>query len=300
LSTDTPVDVTTKGIRDIPEHAVDRSRIIGTLLMEEGRLSSKDVERIQRFASERGLRFGDAAVQLQLLTPDDVLFTLARQFDNPVLPLGGIGGVADEVIAAHNPASEQVEPLRALRSQLMLRWFPSATRKVLAITSPERGEGRSWLAANLATTFAQIGVRTLLIDADMRHPRQHLLFNLGDAAGLCELLTGRAGKQVAQRLHPQLRLFVLPAGLLPPNPQELLSRPAFDVVIDRFAEKFDLLLLDTPASMHSADAQIIAAHAGSALLVARRNCTGHARLTATMKNMTEIGVNVVGSVVTEH
>jgi protein-tyrosine kinase len=294
------VDGTTKGVRDVPEPAVDRSRIIGTLLMEEGRLSSKDVERIERFARERGVRFGDAAVQLQLLTPDDVLVMLAKQFNTPVLPLGGSGGVAEEVIAAHNPASEQAEPLRGLRSQLMLRWFPAAARKVLAIVSPERGEGRSWLAANLATTFAQIGVRTLLIDADLRHPRQHQLFNLENAAGLCELLTGRAGREVAQRLHPQLRLFVLPAGLLPMNPQELLSRPAFDVVIDRFAAKFDLLLIDTPASMQSADAQIVAAHAGSALLLARRNHTAHARLTATKQSLTQIGVSVIGSVVTEH
>jgi chain length determinant protein tyrosine kinase EpsG len=300
LSNDTPVDATTKEIRDIPERPVDRSRIIGAILLEEGRLTPEDIDRIQRVATERGMRFGDAAVQLQLLTPDEVLGALARQFNNPALPLGGSGGVADEVIAAHNPASEQVEPLRALRSQLMLRWFPTATRKVLAIVSPERGEGRSWLAANLATTFAQIGVRTLLIDADMRHPRQHKLFNLGHAAGLCELLTGRAGRQITQRLHPQLRLFVLPAGLLPPNPQELLSRPVFDVVIDRFVEKFDLLLIDTPASTQSADAQIIAAHAGSALLIARRNYTLHSRLTATMESMTQIGVNVVGTVVTEH
>jgi protein-tyrosine kinase len=300
LSTDTPLDATTTETRDIPERTFDRSRIIGTLLMEEGRLTAKDVERIERFARERGLRFGDAAVQLQLLTPDDVLAALARQFNNPVVPLGGFGGVSDEVIAAHDPESGQVEPLRALRSQLMLRWFPAASRKVLAIVSPERGEGRSWLAANLATTFAQIGVRTLLIDADMRHPRQHKLFNLDNAAGLSELLTGRAGRQITQRLHPQLRLFVLPAGLIPPNPQELLSRPVFDAVIDRFVEKFDLLLFDTPASMHSADSQIIAARAGSALLVARRNYTGHARLSATMESMTQIGVKVVGSVVSEH
>jgi protein-tyrosine kinase len=294
------VDAPAEEIRGIPERAVDRSRVIGTLLMEEGRLTSKDVDRIQRFASERGLRFGDAAVQLQLLTPDEVLVALARQFNNPVLPLGGSGGVSDEVIAAHNPESEQCEPLRALRSQLMLRWFPTANRKVLSIISPARREGRSWLAANLATSFAQIGVRTLLIDADMRHPRQHSLFNLGNAAGLCELLTGRAGRQITQRLHPQLRLFVLPAGLLPPNPQELLSRPVFDVVIDRFAEKFDLLLLDTPASMEFADAQIIAAHAGSALMVARRNHSGHARLTATVESMKQIGVRVIGSVLTDH
>jgi chain length determinant protein tyrosine kinase EpsG len=182
----------------------------------------------------------------------------------------------------------------------MLRWFHQSTRRVFAVTSPDRGDGRSWLAANLAATFAQVGVRTLLIDADMRHPRQHQMFNLDNAVGLSDLLTGRAARQVAQLLHPQLRLFVLPAGLLPPNPQELLSRPVFDVVVDRFAEQFDLILIDTPPARHFADAQIIAAHAGSALLVARLNHSSHERMARTMESFTQIGVNVIGSVINEH
>jgi protein-tyrosine kinase len=285
---------------NIPGRDRHRVRAIGTILMEEGLLRSSDLDKIHRYATERGLQFGAAAVQLTLLRPEDVELALSRQFNYPTLPLIGVGAVAEDVIAGHNPTSDLVEPLRALRSQLTYRWFNAAKRKVLAIVSPGRGEGRSWLAANLATVFAQTGERTLLIDADMRHPRQHDLFRLNNAAGLSALLTGRAGADVAQRIHPQLRLFVLPAGTLPPNPQELLAHPAFAVVLERCIENFDLIIIDTPAATETSDAQILAAHAGSALMLVRRNYTRNAGLNATMECLTETGIDVVGSVLNEY
>src|SRR5579859_3630106 len=185
----------------------DHSRSIGAILVEQGRLNPADVEEIRRVAVLKGLRFGDAALQLRLLTQFDIDLAMAQQFNYPVLPRGGNNGVADDVIAGYLPQSEMVEPLRALRSQLELRWATGLDRKILAITSPGRGDGRSWLAANLATVFAQMGKRTLLIDADMRHPRQHMLFNLNNSVGLSALLTGRAGREIVSRIHPQLRLF---------------------------------------------------------------------------------------------
>jgi receptor protein-tyrosine kinase len=278
----------------------DRSRAFGTILVEQGRLSPTDAEEIQRFAGARGMRFGDAALHLKLLTQDDIDFALAQQYNYPILPRGGENGVGDDVVAAYNPQSELVEPLRALRSHLTLRWFNDANHKIVTITSPGRGEGRSWLAANLAAVFAQIGERTLLIDADMRHPRQHELFNLGNTVGLSALLTGRAGKEIACRIHPQLRLFVLPAGILPPNPQELLGRPVFDLVLERFNDQFDVILIDTPAVGETADAQIVAKRAGAALMVARRNLTRHSQLSAAMQGLTSAGVNVIGSVINEY
>jgi protein-tyrosine kinase len=278
----------------------DRGRAIGAILVEQGRLNSQDVEEIQRFANSHGVRFGEAAVQLKRITERDIESAIAQQYNYPVLSRGGEGGVADDVIAAYMPQSEAVEPLRALRSQLILRWFNTASRRVLAITSAERGEGRSWLAANLATMFAQLGERTLLIDADMRHPRQHRIFNIDNSVGLSALLTGRAGREIARRIHPQLRLFVLPAGILPPNPQELLARPVFDVILDHFAAQFSLVVLDTPAVCETADAQILAANAGSAVMIARRNCTGQTKLANAMEMLTDTGVNVIGSVINEH
>lgn len=275
----------------------DRSRALGSILVEQGRLTAKSVDEIQSYSRAHGLRFGDAAVRLELLTPTDIENALAQQFNYPILARGQ---VSDEVIAAYMPQSALVEPLRALRSRLVLRWLNESSRKVLAICSPTRGEGRSWLAANLATMFAQIGERTLLIDGDLRHPRQHELFNIDNDVGLSSLLTGRAGREIARRIHPQLTLCVLPAGLLPPNPQELLERPVFDVVIDRFAEQFSVVIVDTPALDESSDAQVIASRAGSALMLARRNYSQHRQLKSGLLGFQEAGVNVVGSVIFEH
>lgn len=285
-------------VEKIPEPTRDRGRAIGAILVEQGRLNPNDLDEIQRFASANGLRFGDAAVKLKLLSQHDIDLAIAQQFNYPTVPRGGDHGVADDVVAAYLPQSELIEPLRALRSQLSLRW--ASEHKILAITSPSRGEGRSWLAANLATVFAQMGKRTLLIDSDMRNPRQHLLFNLNNAVGLSALLTGRAGREIVARIHPQLRLFVLPAGTLPPNPQELLGRQVFDLILELFADQYDFVIMDTPPVSEVADAQIVAARADAALVLARRNYTRQAQLSAAMRNLTQSGVNVIGSVMNDY
>jgi receptor protein-tyrosine kinase len=284
----------------IPELTRDRSGAIGAILVEQGRLSPAEVEEIQQFAVKNRLRFGDAALRLQLLTKDDIDQAIAQQFKYPILSRGGEHGVSDDVVAAYLPQSQMIEPLRVLRSQISLRWVNPKERKILAIASPGRGEGRSWLAANLATVFAQMGDRVLLIDADMRHSRQHELFNLNNSVGLSALLTGRAGREIVCRIHPKLRLFVLPAGILPPNPQELLGRQVFDLVLDLFASQYDLIIMDTPATSESADAQILASRADAAVLLVRRNHTRIDELKGAMQNLTESGVHVMGSVVNEY
>jgi protein-tyrosine kinase len=285
-------------LEKLAEPTRDHGRAIGSILVEHGLLSPADRDEIQRYATEHGIRFGDAAQKLRLLTQRDIDLAIAQQYHYPTLPRGGNDGVSSEVIAAYLPQSEFVEPLRALRSQLNLRWV--AEHKVLAITSPGRGEGRSWLAANLATVYAQLGMRTLLIDSDMRQPRQHQLFNLNNGLGLSALLTGRAGREIVARIHPQLRLFVLTAGTLPPNPQELLGRPVFELVLQRFSEQYDMIIMDTPAASDVADAQIVAARADAAVVLARLNHTRSAQLTATMHNLKQSGVNVIGTVITDH
>jgi protein-tyrosine kinase len=290
----------TVSVARTPEPVRDRSRAIGAILVEQGRLRPDDVEQIQQFAGEHSIRFGDAALQLRMLTQSDIDLAIAQQFNYPILQRGGVSGVHDDVIAAYMPQSKTVESLRALRSQLGLRWISDPERKIVAITSPGRSEGRSWLAANLATVFAQKGERTLLIDADMRHPRQHLLFNLNNSIGLSALLTGRAGREIVARIHPQLRLFVLPAGILPPNPQELLCRPVFDVILALFAGQYDMIIIDTPAASEAADAQVLASRAGSAVVLARRNHTRHRELSATMEGLVQSGTNVIGSVINEY
>ena len=132
----------------------------------------------------------------------------------------------------------------------MLRWFDAETeRKALAIVSPSHGEGRSFIAANLAIVFSQLGERTLLVDADLRTPCQHELFKLGNTPGLSGLLAGSSNHHAVLRVPSLPGLSVLPAGAVPPNPQELLGRPAFVEAVYTLSRDFDVIIIDTPAGL---------------------------------------------------
>ncbi|MEC5384405.1 chain length determinant protein tyrosine kinase EpsG [Uliginosibacterium sp. H3] len=273
---------------------------IGAILIDAGRLRPDDAERILRLQREQNLRFGDAAIQLGILTDADVKFALSRQFDYSYL-VRGDSSVAEEVIAAYNPFSPQVEALKALRTQLMIRWFDRAPeRKSLSIVSPEVGEGRSWLAANLAVVFSQLGERTLLIDADLRSPKQHSLFSLENTTGLSAVLVGRAGNECIQKV-PQLRdLSVMTSGGLPPNPSELLSRQVFADLLWGLASEYDVILLDTPSATTYPDAQSIAARTGGALMLAQKNITRASKLRAVSDSLGQCGAVIVGTAMTDH
>ena len=275
------------------------ARPIGAILVEAGRLTPEDVQRILRLQGEKGLRFGDAAIKLRLLTPADVEFALARQFDYPLLARGQ-SRVSEAVIAAYDLSSPKVEALRGLRSQLMLRWFDHDTRRrTLAIVSATRNEGRSFIAANLAVVFAQLGERTLLIDADLRHPRQHEFFGLENRVGLSAVLAGRAGPEAIQRITSLHHLSVLPAGVVPPNAQELLARPTFPHLLDQLATQLDVILLDSPAASETADAQMLAVRAGAALIVARKNATRMWRVQGMSDSVAEARATIVGAVLND-
>jgi protein-tyrosine kinase len=231
-----------------PTKAATSGRSIGAILIDSGRLSLEDAERILKLQKDENLRFGDAAIQLGLLTDGDIQQVLASQYDYPYLPPGD-ERLEEDIVAAFKPFSPVVEQLRALRSQLMLRWFDAdAGHKSLAIVSPGRGEGRSFTAANLAVVFSQLGEHTLLIDANLRHPSQHELFKLPNRTGLSSVLAGRAElAESVTRISGLVDLSVLPAGPIPPNPQELLSRPLFAALMATASGQYDVVIVDTPA-----------------------------------------------------
>lgn len=279
------------------EHpAGSTAKSIGTILVDEGRLSAEASERTLKLQQEAGLRFGDAAVQLGLISEDDVQQALAQQYGYAYL-LPEDTSVSHKVVAAFRPFAPQAEQLRALRSQLMSRWFAaSEPHKALAILSPEAGEGRSFVAANLAVVFAQLGERTLLVDADLRNPQQHELFKLPNRLGLSSVLVGRA--DITQAIVPITGitgLSVLPAGAVPPNPQELLGRAGFHNLMADLCEQYDIVLLDTSAAAATYDAQAVAAWAGGALIVARENATSVRVLQSLIASLQQLDVNVVGS-----
>src|SRR5437763_11843317 len=232
---------------------VNPGRHIGAILMDEGKLTASDAEQVLARQRELGWRFGEAAIELNLITDADLRQALAKQYEFPYL-VSGPDGVSKELVAAWDPFHPVVEELRALRTQLLIRWHnPEAGRRTLAICSPNAREGRSFIAANLAVVFSQLGQRTLLIDADFRAPRQQAIFNVPDRFGLSSVLSGRADITAAVPVTGMVGLAVLPAGPLPPNPLELLSRPGFGAFLAKAQSEYDVIILDTPAATEYAD-----------------------------------------------
>lgn len=245
---------------------------IGQIIAEHRHLDAEQIERVLAHQREHDVRFGEAAVALGLVSADDVLFALAQQFNYPYAPEDR-RKLSPELVALNEPFSRQAEAFRAVRSQVMMRvWGETEkTRRALAVISPESGDGKTFFAANLAVVLAQLGGRTLLIDGDMRGPRQHEVFGLPGQAGLSGILSGRPEKHVLQRVPGVPSLYVLPVGVTPPNPLELIERPAFAQLLRELCGRFDHVIVDTPAHQYGADGPVIASRCGAALIVARKH-----------------------------
>jgi protein-tyrosine kinase len=284
---------------DTPAKTGAMAKTIGDILVSTGRLRADDAQRILEKARKDNSQFGDAALALKLLKREDIDFALSQQFDYSYLTESDHTR-SPELVAAYKPFSSVGENLRAVRSQLMLRWFNNETaHKAVAMVSPGRGEGRSFIAANLAIVFSQQGQRTLLIDANLRNARQHALFGLGKSAGLSGILADRAGLEAALPVAGIDDLMVLPAGAVPPNPQELLGRAAFGALLKAAAENFDVVIIDTPAGTDYADAEIIASAAGAAVLVTRKNQTLVPEAALLARRLQDGGVVLVGSILND-
>jgi len=226
------------------------------------------------------------------LPVEDAASVSARRHELRAPPSAG-----GELVMAREPFHPCAEELRALRTQLLIRWDNAGVRpRRLAIVSPGAAEGRSYLAANLAVAFAQLGERTLLIDADLRAPRQDRIFGIGDASGLAALLSGRAGREALVPLPDFGALALLPAGPPPHNPQELLSRPALGALLEKLRADFDVVVFDTPAAKPYADAESVAFRAGHALVLARRHRTRLADAAEVVRRLGDSGARVLGTV----
>lgn len=269
---------------------------MGTLLLDAGKISVSDAELIIILQKQKGIHFGEAAKELGLINDDDIQKALSHQFDYPFLTASD-DHFSRELIAAYQPFSAQVEALRAVRGQLMLRWFIDA-HKTLAVVSPSRGEGRSHMAANLAIVFSQLGERTLLIDADLRNSRQQALFKLQGVYGLSDMLAGRADLSAVTRIPAFRNLSILPAGTVPPNPVELISR-GLKNCLQQLQTQFDVILIDTPSAEQGIDAQIITSTCGGALLVARQHKTRLNDLQWLKEALQNTGSQCLGVVLTD-
>lgn len=280
--------------------AAVQDRSIGAIISETRNLTAEQVEQILVHQRKTGVRFGQAAIALGFASADDVLFALAQQFHYPYAAEEQ-RKLSPELVALNQPFSLQAEAFRAIRSQVMMRVFgeADAPRRALAVVSPDSGDGKTYFAANLAVTLAQLGGRTLLVDADLRAPRQHDVFNVRNDAGLSGILSGRAEAQVVQQVAGVPSLFILPVGITPPNPVELVERPAFGLLIRELVAKFDHVVVDTPAAALGSDASVIAARCGNALVVARKNSSRMSALQDLIASLTGTPARVAGVIVNE-
>ena len=203
-----------------------------------------------------------------------------------------------ELVAQHLPKSQMSEAFRALRTALILSQADHPPQVIL-VTSALPREGKTTAAANLAVTLAQLGDRTLLIDADLRKPGIGRLLSLGSGkyAGLSSYLAGVSSLDLVTIQHPAVpNLSAIPTGPLPPNPADLLSSHKLTEAIAELRTKYKFIVIDSPPIMAATDAVILSVKADGVLLVVRSGETPKEAFTRTCDLLMSVKCRLLGVV----
>ena len=193
----------------------------------------------------------------------------------PVAAVGreAVGTLDTRLVAAGAPQSLAAEQYRLLRTRISRAENGRAMRAII-ITSPNKGDGKSLTAANLALTMAQeFQQRVLLLDADLRRPSIHRLFGVSETPGLSDVLMGGASLDEALVMVQEHRLTLLPSGLIPTQPAELLGSAGMRRVLDLLRTRFDRILIDMPPVAPLADVAIASTMADGVLMIVRAGVT---------------------------
>lgn len=279
--------------------SASEDRSIGDIIRETKNLSEEQVQQVIDYQQTHGVRFGEAAVALGLATDADIVFALSQQFHYPYSP-DGHRSHGPELVVANQPFSKQAEAFRAIRSQLMMSVFnPNEPKRALAVISADPADGKTFFTANLGVALSQMGGRTLVVDADMRGPRIHEVFGIPNTSGLSGVLSGRQEENVIYQAPDLPSLYIMPVGVIPPNPLELIERPAFRLLLGELLRKFDHVIVDTPAAEQGMDAQVIASKCGAALMLARKDQTVSSKLADLVATMSHSNARLAGVVLNE-
>lgn len=285
---------------------------IGSLLVNRGKITRDDFKNVIAFQQEQDLRFGDAARQLGLVSADDVTAALEEQF--------GHTATADQTEKLHPQLrglifhdSLRAEALRSLRSELLLRYFGQsgqigrvksqtfidqdelmpATSRSLALVGTESAAAVAMTTAQLGLMFARLGMRTLLIDSNLRHPQLHKLFGVSERTpGLADLI---ASRRAAEPYSPLRFLSLLTAGTQVPNPQELLAQRNCADLLQRLAADYDVTLVSTAPQAGILDAQLVASNLGAALVVVNQDVTRLEAVSRLCHSLQANGVRLLGA-----
>ncbi len=207
----------------------------------------------------------------------------------------------NELITFTSPKSSVSEVFRTLRTNMQFINISNKLKSIL-VTSTVPGEGKSWVAANLAITFAQAGKKVILVDADMRKSRQHEIFELSNENGLSNYLISAVGENkinlddyIKQTLVENL--YLMTAGIVPPNPSELLTSQKMSDLIKALEKSADVVIFDGTPSTIVTDALILSRNIGSTLIVTSHKQTKMEDLKQIKKNIENVGGKIAGVVV---
>ena len=201
------------------------------------------------------------------------------------------------VCTYHRPKSQVSEAFRAVRTALYFN-TQGKQNSVIQVTSPTPGDGKSTLASNLAVSIAQSGKRVLLVDADMRRPRQHATFGISSRVGFATVLSGQSQWRDCMFECEEIEgLTVMPCGAKPQNPAELSSSPQVKILIEEMREEFDFVIIDTPPMLAVTDPSPIAARVDGIVLCMRIKKNVRVSAERAMQMINNLGANCIGLVV---
>jgi len=211
---------------------------------------------------------------------------------------GAAKQVSAKLVTVNDSRSVGAEAYRTLRTKLLFSRALSSL-KTIVVTSPFAQDGKSTVAANLATTFAQHGMRTLLIDCDLRRPTQHQVFGVSSRPGLTDLLTSDELIPGAGRRTSVENLSLITAGALPPDPPELVGSARMRSLLEKLGETFDVIVLDTPPVLPVADSAILASLADGVLLVVRAGQTDRRAAQLAVQQLQDVDARILGAVLND-
>lgn len=208
-----------------------------------------------------------------------------------------------EIIAHKDPKSPIAEIFRTLRTNIQFMNSQNSL-KTLLITSTMPSEGKTWVASNLAVTFAQAGKKVVLIDADMRKGRLHKIFQVSVIPGLSNYLSGidETGKVEDDNVFKYIKqtevenLYLIPAGNIPPNPSELLSSEVTTKMLEKLKDIFDVIILDGTPCLLVTDSIVLSRIVDSTLIVASHKFTKKDNLQKIKKSIENVGGKIAGVV----
>ncbi|HUU70696.1 MAG TPA: polysaccharide biosynthesis tyrosine autokinase [Planctomycetota bacterium] len=209
---------------------------------------------------------------------------------------GHLSRAAQGQVVHVDPMSHAAEAYRTIRTAIYFGLVDEKNNRLL-VTSPIHGEGKTTVASNLAIAMAQTGQRTLLVDADFRKPTQQTIFQVKGEDGLSSVLGGKTSLRDAIFHTTHKDLDVLPCGMIPPNPSEMLNSMGFLNVLDEVSQQYDRVIVDSPPIMPVADARILGAMCNSAILVVRAERSTRGLTEKACAELRSVGTSIFGVVV---